>query len=359
MLKVRMVSVVLALALMVGLTSGIGAQTTQPTTVRVGLLALPHYLLPSYARFVKYDNRYGVSLEITVFPSGPPMMSAIARGDIDIGLMGIVPVITTAATRAFPFYLLSAFEDTTSVMSVASMDPEIKTLQDLQGKTIAVPLGTGMHFFLQLALKKANLTAKDVRVLHMEPADAMYAMTGRKVDATVPFGGYVFAFLEQGGWPFFWGYELWETRPVVDVRLPDVIVTSKAFGDRNPQAVAGFLAAFYRAVDDYVRAPQAMVDWEAAEMERLIGVKVNPVMKTLLLRRPSKTRGVFESKPSWILWTAEEELELLKSGKVAKWLTEVGQFFAEAKVIPRAPDPKEFVNVQFMEQVVELRKPTR
>lgn len=359
MYRIRLASGVLVLVLVMGLASGIGAQVGPPTTVRVGLLALPHYLLPSYARLVKYDSRYGVGFEITVFPSGPPMMAAMARGDIDVGLMGIVPVVTTAATRAFPFYLLSVFEDTTSVMSVASMDPEIKRLQDLKGRTIAVPLGTGMHFFLQLALRKAGLTARDVRVLHMEPADAMYAMTGRKVEATVPFGGYVFAFLEQGGWPFFWGYELWETRPEVNVRLPDVIVTSKAFGDRNPRAVVGFLAAFYRAVDDYTRAPQAMVDWEAAEMERLIGVTVNPVMKTLLLRRPSKTRGVFEPKPSWILWTAEEEMELLKSGVVARWLTEVGQFFAEAKIVPRAPDPSEFTNAKFMEQLIELRKPGR
>jgi ABC-type nitrate/sulfonate/bicarbonate transport system substrate-binding protein len=345
--------------LVLGVIGAMTVQATAQTRVRIGLLALPHYLLPSYAKFNHYDQLSGVDFDITVFPSGPPMMAALARGDLDIGLMGIVPVINAAATRAFPFYLISVFEDTTSVMSLASMSPDMKSLQDLKGKTLAVPLGTGMHFFLQLALRKAGLTDRDMRVMHMEPADAIYAMTGRKVDVTVPFGGYVFAFLEQGGWPFFWGYELWETKPVVDVRLPDMIVTSKAFGDRNPRAVVAFLSAFYRAVDDYTRAQQAMVDWEALEMQRLIGVTVNPVMKTLLIQRPTKARGVFEKKPSWILWTAEQELELLKSGKVAGWMLEAAQYFASTKVIPRAADPKEYMNLTFMEQLVELRKSGR
>ena len=344
---------VLALAI---LALSVGALAAEAPKVRVGYLALPHYLLTPYTAEKGYDAEYGIKIDALNFTNGPLMIAAMAAGSLDIGLMACVPVINTSASNPDSVYVLSVFEDTTSVMSVATTKSNINKLEDLKGKKIAVPLGTGMHFFLELALKKAGLTTKDVTLLHAEPADAMYVMLSGEVDATVPFGGYLFSFLEKGGWPFFWGYQLVETEPKVDVLVPDVIVVSKKFADKYPERVVAFLAAYYKSVDDLKASPEAVLDWEVRRMDSIVGTAVNPTQKQLFTNRPTSVKGVFEKTPSWIVWNAEDQLALLKSGRVNKWFDEAADFFARQGVIPKKPKMDSVVNSTFMEQVVNLRR---
>lgn len=344
---------VLALTMVIFSTGALAAETPK---VRVGYLALPHYLLTPYTAEKGYDADYGINIEALNFTNGPLMIAAMQAGSLDIGLMASVPVINTSASNPNSLYVISVFEDTTSVMSVATAKNDIENLEDLKGKKIAVPLGTGMHFFLELALKKAGLTTKDVTLVHAEPADAMYVMLSGEVDATVPFGGYLFSFLEKGGWPFFWGYELVETEPKVDVLVPDVIVVSKKFADKYPERVVAFLAAYYKSIDDLKANPQVVLDWEVQRMDEIIGTAVNPTQKKFFTNRPTPVPGQYEDSPSWVVWNAEEQLDLLKSGRVNTWFDEAADFFARQGVIPTRPNMDSVINYKFMEEVVNMRR---
>ena len=212
-----------------------------------------------------------------------------------------------------------------------------------------------MHFFLELALKKAGLTTKDVTLVHAELL-TQYVMLSGEVDATVPFGGYLFSFLEKGGWPFFWGYELVETEPKVDVLVPDVIVVSKKFADKYPERVVAFLAAYYKSIDDLKANPQVVLDWEVQRMDEIIGTAVNPTQKKFFTNRPTPVPGQYEDSPSWVVWNAEEQLDLLKSGRVNTWFDEAADFFARQGVIPTRPNMDSVINYKFMEEVVNMRR---
>jgi len=336
-------------------TMAVGTSAAGLPKVKVGYLALPHYLLTPYTVEKGYDKDSGVKIEAMNFTNGPMMIAAMQSGSLDIGLMANVPVINTSANHPDNVYVISVFEDTTSAMSVATSKGDITKIEDLKGKKMAVPIGTGMHFFLELALSKAGLTTDDLTLLHAEPNDAMYAMISGNVDATVPFGGYLFSYLDTGGWPFFWGYELWETEPVVDVLVPDVIVVSKKFADKYPERVVAFLDAYYKSIDDLQANPNAVLDWEIAKMDQIVGTKVSVTQKKLFVERPLHKKDTFERKPTWITWSAEEQYALLKSGRVNRWFTKAAEFFVKQGTINNVPDMDRVINPKFMGEVVKLR----
>ena len=114
-----------------------GCTSAETPKVRVGYLALPHYLLTPYTAEKGYDADYGINIEALNFTNGPLMIAAMQAGSLDIGLMASVPVINTSASNPNSLYVISVFEDTTSVMSVATAKNDIENLEDLKGKKIA------------------------------------------------------------------------------------------------------------------------------------------------------------------------------------------------------------------------------
>ncbi|TIT99222.1 MAG: ABC transporter substrate-binding protein [Mesorhizobium sp.] len=68
----------------------------------------------------------------------------------------------------------------------------IKTIQDLKGKTISpTTRGSVAHFLTLGVLKKAGLTAKDVKLAFLTPADASAAFQSGGIDAWGTWGVYL------------------------------------------------------------------------------------------------------------------------------------------------------------------------
>ena len=62
---------------------------------------------------------------------------------------------------------------------------EIKSVRDLRGKRVAVQEGSVSQFFLNVLLRDAGLSEKDVRIVNMKPGDAGAAFVAGRVDAAV------------------------------------------------------------------------------------------------------------------------------------------------------------------------------
>lgn len=62
---------------------------------------------------------------------------------------------------------------------------EIKSVKDLKGKKVAFAEGSVSQFFLNVLLKEAGLTQKDIEAVNMKPEDAGAAFIAGKVDAAV------------------------------------------------------------------------------------------------------------------------------------------------------------------------------
>ncbi len=62
-------------------------------------------------------------------------------------------------------------------------DSPFKTVSDLKGKKIAVPVGSSAHHYLILLLKQNNLTTNDVNIVNMQASDHQAALETNNVDA--------------------------------------------------------------------------------------------------------------------------------------------------------------------------------
>ncbi|RYD03002.1 hypothetical protein N752_21570 [Desulforamulus aquiferis] len=63
---------------------------------------------------------------------------------------------------------------------------DIKTLEDLKGRSVALDVGTTSHFFLLSCLQKVGLSDKDITITPMgSSGDAGQAFVAGKIDAAV------------------------------------------------------------------------------------------------------------------------------------------------------------------------------
>jgi len=119
----------------------------------------------------------------STFTSGPPQIEAATAGKIDFAVTGNTPPIFGAASNA-RVKVVTAYEnggDGDRVLVRA--DSPIKTVADLRGKSVAVGKGSSAHGHILAQLQKAGLSPADVKLVFLQPADALTAFTSGQADA--------------------------------------------------------------------------------------------------------------------------------------------------------------------------------
>lgn len=108
-----------------------------------------------------------------VFPNGPDLNEAFVSGNLDVGIYGDTPAVVARA-QGFEGRLLG-FDNVG--MNVWLLTPRggVKTVRELEGKTVGVALGSYMHRYVLGLLKEAGLL-KTVKVVHMLPRDGEPAL---------------------------------------------------------------------------------------------------------------------------------------------------------------------------------------
>jgi sulfonate transport system substrate-binding protein len=119
----------------------------------------------------------------STFTSGPPQVEAATAGKIDFAITGNTPPIFGAAANA-KVKVVTAYENGGAGDRVlVPADSPIETVADLRGKSVAVGKGSSAHGHILAQLKKAGLTPDDVKLVFLQPADALSAFTSGQADA--------------------------------------------------------------------------------------------------------------------------------------------------------------------------------
>lgn len=125
-------------------------------------------------------DKYGLKVEPFVFTNGPLQIQAIQTGDLDTASIGPGALWLAATGKA---NVISINGVGLADRVIAMPGSGIKTLADLKGKRIGVPLGTSGDMILQLGLAKAGLKSGDVELLNMDPSTLVSAASAGQVDA--------------------------------------------------------------------------------------------------------------------------------------------------------------------------------
>jgi sulfonate transport system substrate-binding protein len=117
------------------------------------------------------------------FPSGPPILQAIASGSLDIGGVGDAPPVFAAAAGDQIAIVGALRGNPLAAAVVVPKGSPIHSVAELRGKKIAVAEGSSGDFHLLAVLKNASLTPKDATIDYLQPTEALPAFSSGHVDA--------------------------------------------------------------------------------------------------------------------------------------------------------------------------------
>jgi ABC-type nitrate/sulfonate/bicarbonate transport system substrate-binding protein len=156
-----------------GVLGGLGiapAVRAAPPTLRLGHGAAAEEQVWLLIAKPELGKNHGKSyiLNATRFPSSSKRAQALEAGAIDLAMGGANGVIFAAAQGVEGQMIASVARESQRGFSSAfyvKADSEIKSVPDMKGKVIGINgFNTSGHLWLIAALKKHNLTDKDVRI---------------------------------------------------------------------------------------------------------------------------------------------------------------------------------------------------
>lgn len=179
----------------------------------------------------------------TAFNAGPAEVEALFSGDIDIGYIGPVPAVSANVKSNGDVVILSG-SSTGGAILVKRPEAGIETVDDLDGKTVAIPqIGNTQHLSLLKLLEENGLRPVSeggtVTVSAVANADVANMMERGDIDAALvpePWG----ATLLKGGAELLLDYDEFYMEGNYNVA---VVVVRKEFMEKNPEVVEKFLAA--------------------------------------------------------------------------------------------------------------------
>ena len=159
-------------------------------TVKIGYLPSDHDAALFVAEKQGLYEKKGIKVELVQFNNGGDLMTAMASGQVDVGYVGIAPVLSSVA-KGVPVKVISSAQTEGSGI-VVTKDSGIKSAADLKGKSIATPGEASIqHVLLLNYLDKNGLSIKDLNVSAMKVPSMNDALKTKQIDGIITFQPYV------------------------------------------------------------------------------------------------------------------------------------------------------------------------
>lgn len=209
--------------------------------------------------FVALDKGFfaeqGLQIELSYSSAGWQSLKRLFEGQADVATVAQLPVVYSALDRRkyteTPAGDFAVVADLTSAnraqAGIGRRDRGINGPADLRGKTIGVPRGTTVDFFLESLLRRHRLSEADVTIVDIDVARLPEALIGGKVDAIFgwqPHSGRALKALGDNG-----------VQLEVGQRYPSawLVVFMKDYLRQHPGVAERFLRAIAKA-EDHVRS---------------------------------------------------------------------------------------------------------
>lgn len=211
-------------------------------TVTIGYLPSDHDAALFVADAQGKFQENGINTKLVQFNNGGDLMTAMASGEVDVGYVGITPVLSSIA-NGVPVKVISAAQTEGSGIVVAK-DAGIDDVTDLAGKKIATPGEASIqHMLLTYYLKENGMDISDLKVSAMKVPSMNDALKTNKIDGMITFEPYV-SIAEKNGAKVLAGSQ--------DI-LPDhpccVVVASDKYIEKHPNETKKILEIHENATE--------------------------------------------------------------------------------------------------------------
>ena len=196
-------------------------------TVTIGYLPSDHDAALFVADAQGKFSQNGINTKMVEFNNGGDLMTAMASGDVDVGYVGITPVLSSIE-KGVPVKVISAAQTEGSGI-VVSQNSGITSVADLAGKKIATPGEASIqHMLLKYYLSQNGMSIDDIKVSAMKVPSMNDALKTNKIDGMITFEPYVTIAKENGA------KELAGSADILPGHPCCVVVASDKFLDAHP-----------------------------------------------------------------------------------------------------------------------------
>ncbi len=235
------------------LMAGIGGPCyAQTKTVAIGYQQIYGPLLVAIANG-DFEKATGYKIDWREFDSGGKVATAMASGDIQIGVVGSSP-FAAAVSRGVElqlFYINDNIQEAEAM--VVRNGSGITKPADLKGKKIGVPFVSTTHYHLMVALKMWGVDPASVQILNMQPNQIAAAWERGDIDAGFVWGPALTKIKETG--------KVFITSGEVGKRTGkptfDGMAVNRKWGEANAEFMAKFVKVQADAAAAYSSNPKA------------------------------------------------------------------------------------------------------
>lgn len=198
-------------------------------------------------RFDAAAKEAGYTIDWRQFSSGGDISTALASGNVPIGVIGSTGT-AAAATRGVELELFWILDNIgKSEALVVRNGSGIEKPEDLKGKNVGVPFVSTSHFHLLVGLQQVwKVDPREVNILNMKPPQIIAAWQRGDIDAAYVWPPALTELLKTGK-----TIADSETIGAASVPTFDGLVADKNWAADNPKFMAAFTKVLAEAYADY------------------------------------------------------------------------------------------------------------
>ncbi|ASV88353.1 taurine ABC transporter, periplasmic binding protein (plasmid) [Ochrobactrum quorumnocens] len=283
-------------------------------------------------RFDAAAKEAGYAIDWRQFSSAGDITTALASGDVPIGVIGSTGT-ASAATRGVELQLFWVLDNIGKSEALVARDGSgIETPADLKGKKVAVPFVSTSHFHLLVGLNQVwKVDPKEVEILNLKPPQIVAAWQRGDIDAAYVWPPALSVIQKTGK-------TISDSEVIGAASVPtfDGLVVDKKWAEQNTKFMEAFTKVLAQSYADY-NADKAAWTEDSAPVKgivKLIGGDGASTVEALgLLSFPNADE---QASDTWL------------GGGAVRALNESAKFLAEQKQISKALDDySPFVNADF------------
>ena len=241
------------------ITINLGIQNGTIPTITAGLilqrLRLLEHFLPKTGRY----NQVKYQLHWHNYLSGLPIVEGLKAERLDIGILGDYPLLQSAMpsediSHANPTQLVSFVSINPRGDGNAVIVPQVsklETIEDFEGKTVALPVGSSAHGMLLRSLSHLDLLDR-VQLFPLKNSQLKISSHFEIAEGFAYFSPFHQLATEQGNFKYLHAGNL--------NRLPGFygVVVSQAFANKYPEIIVSYLQAMIAAQNWLSNTPSAI-----------------------------------------------------------------------------------------------------
>lgn len=187
----------------------------------------------------------GVKVVSQPFVLGKDALKSVLDGNADLAIVADTPFVTAFLGGNDIAILTSISQARRSIALITFSDGNIQHVSDLIGKSVGLPMGTNLAYFLDTLLQLNRIPSDQVRLIDISPKKAIDAMKEGKIDAAVTME----PFLSMAKTDMGDKIKLTYGEDIYDFRF--LLVGKAAYIDSHPQEIQRVLRGLI-AADKYI-----------------------------------------------------------------------------------------------------------